>query len=149
MSTYRVKAGSNQTLASLTVLDPQPDPGTAIETTRRSYSANGSTTDQGRYIELPFSALASSGAYQSLLTLFGLSADISTAPVTVYVRDETYAWRRMNGNAIRPIPGKQVNWGDRQSRPLNIVILIRDLETISYQISVSDSISVGESAAVS
>ena len=83
MSTYRVATGHDVVLGSLTVLDPQPDPGTLIQATRRSYAADGTPTDQGRYIELPWSALEDGTAYTDLLTDFGLSASTSSALVTV------------------------------------------------------------------
>ena len=127
MTTYRVKTGSDQALVDLTVLSPQPDPGPLIQTTRRTYAADGSVTDQGRYIELTWSAYDDASDYQTLLGLFGLSASVASAAVTVYVRDEFMAWVRMNGTAIRPEPGKNVRWGDVQSRPLGISILVRDL----------------------
>ena len=146
MSTYRVKTGSSVALASLTVLSPQPDPGTAIQTTRRTYGADGTVTDQGRYIELKWSVYDTAATYQTLLGLFGLSASVAKAAVTVYVRDETYAWVRMNGNAIRPEPGKTVKWGDRQSRPLDISILVRDLEVAAHGVASSDSVTVADSA---
>lgn len=148
MTSYRVKTGSNVALASLTVLSPQPDPGTAIQTTKRSYAADGSVTDQGRYIEFKWSVYDTAATYRTLLGLFGLSASVAMAPVTVYVRDETYAWTKVNGNAIRPEPGKTVKWGDRQSRPLDISILVRDLKNTSASISASDSISVSDSDTV-
>ena len=129
MSTYRVATGHDVILGSLTVFAPQPDPGTAIQTTRRSYGGDGTVFDEGRYIELPWSALVDATAYQALLTLFGLSASVENADVTVYVRDETYAFVRMNGIAVRPQPGKEVVWGDVQSRPLNVNILVKDLAT--------------------
>jgi len=145
MTTYRVKTGSDVPLASLTVLDPQPDPGPIIRTTRRTYGADGTVTDQGRYIEFPWSAYTTAAAYQTLLGQFGLSASVAKAAVTGYVRDEFLAWVRMSGNAIRPEPGRDMRWGDRQSRPLSIVILVRDLETASG-VSVSDAITVTDSA---
>ena len=129
MTSYRVKTGSDVVLGSLTVLDPQPDPGPLIQTTRRTSAADGSVTDQGRYIELPWSLYDTATTYQSLLTLFGLSASVSSAAVTVYVRDEYMAWVRMNGTAIRPEPGRGVRWGDVQSRPAAVKILVRDLAT--------------------
>lgn len=144
MTTYRVKTGSGIALDSLTVLSPQPDPGQGVQTTRRSFGANGTATDQGRYIEFGWSAYTTAAAYQTLLGQFGLDSNTSMAPVTVYVRDETYAWIRMNGNAIRPIPGKQVHWGDRQSRPLDITILVRDLENSPASVSASDSVTIAE-----
>ena len=127
MTTYRVKTGSDVALISLTVLDPQPDPGPLIQTTRRTSAADGSVTDQGRYIELPWTLYDTSTTYQSLLTLFGLSASVSSAAVTVYVRDEYLAWVRMNGTAIRPEPGRSVRWGDVQSRPAAVKILVKNL----------------------
>lgn len=129
MTSYRVKTGSDVALGSLTVLSPQPGPGTAIRTTKRTYAADGSVTDQGRYIEFLWKAYTNAADYLTLLGLFGLSASVSSAAVTVYVRDETYAWVRMNGTAIRPQPGPDVHWGDIQSRPLDIRILVRDLAT--------------------
>lgn len=131
MSTYRVATGHDVVLGSLTVLDPQPDPGNGIQVTRRIYGGDNTVTDQGRYIELEWSAYTDESDYQTLLGLFGLNASTSTAAVTVYVRDETYAFVRMNGYAVRPIPGQTVRWGDVQSRPLDIVILVKDLETAS------------------
>jgi hypothetical protein len=129
MTTYRVKTGSDVALETLTVLDPQPDPGTAIEPARRTYGGDGTVYDEGRHIVLPWSALDDASAYQTILALFGLNASTSSAAVTVYVRDEIYAWVRMNGTAVRPVPGKEVKWGDVQSRPLDIKILVKDLST--------------------
>ncbi len=150
MSTYRVATGFDIGLGSLTVLDPQPGPGTAIQTTRRSYGGDGTVFDEGRYVELPWSALVDAAAYQALLTLFGLSASVENADVTVYVRDETYAFIRMNGIAVRPEPGKEVQWGDVQSRPLNISILVKDLAVSSGTLSVdtSEAVGVAESTSV-
>lgn len=129
MTSYRVKTGSDVVLGSLTVLNPQPDPGPLIRTTKRTYAADGSVTDQGRYVEFTWSAYDDATDYQTLMGLFGLSASVSSAAVTVYVRDEFMAWVRMNGTAIRPEPGPDVRWGDVQSRPLGIRILVKDLST--------------------
>lgn len=149
MSTYRVATGHDVVLGSLTVLDPQPDPGTLIQATRRSYAADGTPTDQGRYIELPWSALEDGTAYTDLLTDFGLSASTSSALVTVYIRDETFSFVRMNGTAIRPEPMREVTTGDRQQRPLDIVLLVRNLATSVPGTSASDSVEVSESVTVS
>jgi hypothetical protein len=131
MTSYRVSAGHDVILGSLTVLDPQPDPGPGIQTTRRTYGGDHTVNDQGRYIELEWSAYTTDVAYRTLIGLFGLNDATSSALVTVYVRDETYNWVRMNGTAIRPIPGQTVKWGDDQPRPLNITILIKNLETVA------------------
>lgn len=128
MSTYRVATNHDVALGSLTELDPQPDPGPGIQTTRRSYAADGTVVDEGKYIELHWGALESQSAYSTLLGVFGLNSSTTTADVTVYVRDETYSFVRMNGKAHRPIPGETVTWGDRQSRPLDVTILVTNLE---------------------
>lgn len=108
MSTYRAKINHDVALVSLTVLDPQPDPGTAIAPTRRTYGGDGSVYDEGNYIELHWSAIDTASAYQTLLGVFGLNASTAYANVTVYVRDVTYAWVRMNGIAVRPIAQSDV-----------------------------------------
>lgn len=150
MSTYRVKAGHDQDLVSLVVLDPQPDPGPIIQITRRTFSADGSVYDEGRFIEIHFSALDDANAYQALMTLFGLNASTAFADVTVYVRDEVFNWVRMNGVAIRPVPGSEMFWGDTQSRPLNVSILVKNLTTASDRdVIISDDVEVSESTTVS
>jgi hypothetical protein len=131
MSTYRVATGHDVVLGSLTVLSPQPSGDAVIQTTRRTFSADGSVADQGRYIELNWSAYTS-------------------ALVTVYVRDEVFTWVRMNGTAIRPEPGRQVRWGEVQSRPLGISILVRDLDAVpSPPVSVQDDATATDSVTVS
>lgn len=154
MSTYRVASGHNIALGSLTVLDPQPDPGPGIQVTRRSFAADGSVNDQGRYIEFTWSAYTNANDYIQLLGLFGLGQNTSSADVTIYVRDEIYDWIRLNGRAIRPIPGFTVKWGDVQSRPLDIVILVKDLATVTGSPdartrSVEDDAGVSDSVTVS
>lgn len=129
MTTYRVKPGTDIVLASLVVLDPQPDPGSGIRVTRRTYGGDNSVVDQGRYFEFHWSVYNNAADYLTLLGLFGLSASVDSAAVTVYIRDETFTWSHVNGTAIRPIPGKTVKWGDKQSRPLDISILVKDLST--------------------
>ena len=149
MSTYRVATGSDVVLGSLTVLSPQPDPGTLIQATKRTYAADGTPTDQGRYVEFRWSALDDVTAYTDILTDFGLNASTISALATVYIRDETFAFIRMNGTAIRPEPPREVTTGDRQQRPLDIVLLVRNLESITPSIAISDSITVSDSATVS
>ena len=129
MTTYRVKTGTDVILGSLTVFDPQPSGEAVIQTTRRTFAADGSVYDEGRYIELEWTAYTNGADYITLLALFGLSASVADAAVTTYVRDETFAWVRMNGTAVRPQPNREVKWGEVQSRPLGIKILIKDLST--------------------
>lgn len=127
MSTYRVADTHDVALDSLTVVDPQPR-STGIQTTRRTFAADGTVQDDGRYVVLEFTALASDTEYQTLLSTFGIQTATSNK-VTVYVRDETFDWARMNGTAIRPEPGQDVKWKDYF--PRDVSILIRDLEAAS------------------
>ena len=127
MSTYKVADGHDVALGSLSDVDPQPR-STGIQATRRTFAADGTIQDDAKYILLEFTALASASEYQSLLSDFGIQTATSN-DVTVYVRDETFAWGRYNGTAIRPSPGTDVKWKDYF--PRDIAILVRDLEASS------------------
>lgn len=121
--TYQVADGHDVALISLNPVIPQPT-SEGIKATRRSYAASGGVYDEGRYVELEFSVLGSETSYQTLLSEFGVNT-VLTNDVTVYVRDEKYTWVRMNGTAVRPEVGQDVQW--RRYFPRNITILIKDL----------------------
>lgn len=125
MSTYKVADGSDVALESLNDLSRQPT-SDGIKSTRRTYSANSSVYDEAKYVELRFSAIDSVTVYQTLLGEFGVQSALTNA-VTVYVRDETFAWVRMNGTAVRPEPGRDVRWDNYF--PRNVTILVKDLVT--------------------
>lgn len=128
MSTYRVSAtGHNIALVSLNVVSPQPH-SEGIKPTRRTYGADGSVYDEGRYIELEFNFSEDPTTYVALLTAFGVNNNL-TCDVTVYVPDERYAWVRMNGTARRPEVGRDVTRQNYFIR--NITLLIVDLEASS------------------
>jgi len=127
MSSYKVADGHDVALESLNDADPQPR-SDGIKATRRTYAADGSVFDEGCYVELEFGMVPSVSDYQTLLTQFGVQSAL-TNEVTVYVRDETFAWVRMNGTAVRPEPGRDVRW--RDYFPRDIVILIKDLAAVS------------------
>lgn len=127
MSTYRVKDGWNEALEDLVVISPQPT-SEGIKPTRRTYAANGAVYDEGLYVELQFNVLNNASAYQSLLNQFGIQSS-TTNEVTVYVRDATFAWVRMNGLAVRPEMGRDVRWN--RFFPRDITILVRDLTAAS------------------
>ncbi len=127
MSTYRVKDGWNEALEDLVVISPQPT-SDGIKPTRRTYAANGAVYDEGLYVELQFNVLNNASAYQSLLNQFGIQSS-TTNEVTVYVRDATFAWVRMNGLAVRPEMGRDVRWN--RFFPRDVTILVRDLTAAS------------------
>lgn len=126
-TTYKVADGHNVALISLNAIAPQPTT-EGIKPTRRTFAADGTVYDEGRYIEFLFSIVGNVTAYQSLLDLFGVKT-ATTNEVTVYIRDEVFSWVRMNGTAIRPEPGKDVQW--RRFFPRNVTILVRDLTAVS------------------
>jgi len=127
MTTYRVGDGFNVALVSLNVLDPQPR-SEGIKPTRRTFGGDGTPYDEGKYVELLYSVVSSVTEYQAILDAFGVKSAGSNE-VTVYVRDETFAWTRKNGLAIRPQPGQDVRWSN--FFPRDVVILIRDLADAS------------------
>ena len=123
MTTYRVADGHDVALGSLNVLSPQPR-SEGIKPTRRTFGGDGTPYDEGKYVELLYSMAATVTEYQAILTAFGIKSAGSNE-VTVYVRDETFAWTRQNGLAIRPEPGADVRWSNYF--PRDVVILVRDL----------------------
>ena len=124
---YKVADGWNVALESLNNISPQPQ-AEGIKATRRTYSANGAVYDEGKYIELQFNVMGTATAYQSLLNQFGVQSAL-TNEVTVYIRDETFAWVRMNGTAVRPEMGREARWS--KFFPRDITILVKDLAASS------------------
>jgi len=127
MTTYRVADTHDVALVDLNVLDPQPR-SEGIKPTRRTFGGDGTPYDEGKYVELLYSVVASVTEYQAILDAFGVKSAGSNE-VTVYVRDATFAWTRQNGLAIRPQPGQDVRWSN--FFPRDVVILVRDLEDAS------------------
>jgi len=124
--TYRVADGHDVALVDLDVLDPQPR-SEGIKPTRRTFGGDGTPYDEGKYVELLYSVVSSVTEYQAILDAFGVKSAGSNE-VTVYIRDETFAWTRKNGLAIRPQPGQDVRWS---FFPRDVVILVRDLADTS------------------
>jgi len=127
MTTYKVKTGTNQALVDLVDVSPQPK-SIGIQQTRRTYGGDGTPRTVGPFVELEFNFLPDVTTYQAVLTQFGINSSL-TANVTVYVRDGTWTWVRMNGKAVQPEPGKDMTWD--QYFPRRITILIKNLETAS------------------
>lgn len=125
--TYKLADGHDIALESLSDLDPQPR-SAGIQATRRTFAADGTVHDDGRYVVLEWTVIENATEYQSLLSTFGIET-VTTNDVTVYVRDEAFAWARMNGTAVRPSPGQDVRW--KEYFPRDVQILIRDLEASS------------------
>lgn len=121
--TYMVADGHDIAEESLEVITPQPR-SEGIKATRRVFLPDGTVRDDGLYVELLWSVMDDATDYQALLDQFGVNTARSNE-VTVMVRDDTFAWVRMNGTAVRPQPGGEVRWSD--FFPRSITILIKDL----------------------
>ena len=119
MSDYRGKTGINQTLVSLTKLAPQPT-SIGVQATRRVSFGDGSVLDQGLYVEWVYNVVEDATQLLAILTPLGLHTAKSAA-VTIYTRDDLYAYQRFNGIAVRPAASWQNYY------PRNVVILIRNL----------------------
>lgn len=123
MTTYKVKTGHDQALVDLADIAPQAR-STGIRYTKRTYSADGAVHTAGPYVELEFDLVGNATQYLALLTQFGLHASLN-ADVTVYVKDDLFAWGRYNGVAVRPETGREVVW--TRFFPRRIVILVKEL----------------------
>lgn len=127
-SLYKVKnTGHNVALGSLVNVVPQCH-STGIESTRRTFAADGSVYDEAPFIELEFDLVQGATMYVALLTLFGVNNNLF-ADVTVLIPDERLTFIRYNGRACRPMPGREM----RQTRffPRDITILVKDLAVSS------------------
>lgn len=123
MSQYKVGLGHDVALDDLELIDPQPRCD-GIQAARRTYAASGTVVEEGFYVELVWDVLEDAGAYQDLLAEFDVWDNL-TAAVTLWVRDESYTYVRVNGTAVRPESGRERQW--RDYFPRAITILVRDI----------------------
>ena len=123
MSDYRAATGSNIVLASLTKIPLQPySPG--VKATRRVPMGDGSILDQGLYVDWIYNVIEDATQLLTVLTPLGLHT-AKFAKVTIYTRDDLYAYHLYNGTARRPI----ASWDNYFAR--EVVIRITNLEFIS------------------
>jgi len=76
------------------------------------------------YLELIWDVLEDATSVTAVLTPFGLH-NATSREVTVYARDDLYAWKRYNGRAVRP----PANWS--QYFPRGVVVLVTNLEELT------------------
>jgi hypothetical protein len=119
---YKVGIGHNVPLDDLVDVKAAS---TGIQAANREYPVNGGVYDDAEYVILNIANLEDAAMYQAELAKFGLD-DAKFANVTVYVRDDQWAWVRKNGIAKRPEQGRDARW--RNLYPGDIAILITDLE---------------------
>lgn len=120
---YLAATGHNVALVSLAVLVPQPQGG-AVMPVQRNQSASGAVHEIGLWVRLKWEYLPDGAAYLALLTQFGLHGAL-TSLVTVYCRNQFYAFARYNATAVRPEIGADVDWNNY--RPRDISILLKNL----------------------
>lgn len=125
MSDYRAKAGHDENLIDLVVLDPQPTT-VGLEYTRVTPAASRAVVREGPFVRFLYSALTESD-FTSVLGQFDLTNN-ETANVTIYAVDELYGPQRYNGLAVRPAIGR--NGARRDYFVRDVEILVRDLAAL-------------------
>jgi len=100
MSEYKVLPGFNGATAALVKVPLQPI-STGGLATRRTLMGDGSILDQGLYVEWTYSVIEDAAQLLTVLTPLGLHTAKSAA-VTIWTRDDLYAYHRYNGVAQRP-----------------------------------------------
>lgn len=121
MSTYRVADGHGVALGSLTVMSPQPQ-GDPVAPVLRSHGVSGVVHNQGKFAVWRYSHLASVAEYLAVLTLIGLH-NADSNDVTIYTRDERFAFTRYNAKAILPQPMVDMRWQEYFPRGIDIYFI--------------------------
>lgn len=125
-SDYRVATGHDVALVSLNVINPQPAGG-GVMVVQRNIGADGTVHEIGKWARLEWNVLDSATEYLAVLTAFGLHNAL-TASVTVYIRNEFFAYARYNATATRPQMQSQVRW--ENFFPRDISIILKELEAL-------------------
>lgn len=123
---YRIAAGHDVALVSLTVLSPQPR-SEGVKVIERTYGLSGSVHEHGLYIELNYDYLATPTDYQVLLALMGVNT-VLYAPVTLYAWRKDYDYQRYNGIAVRPQIGQEAAYSRHRIR--GVTFLIKNLTAL-------------------
>ena len=118
MSTYRVADGHGVALVDLTVIVPQPQ-GDPVAPVRRESGISGVIHNQGKFAIWRYSHLASVAEYVQVLTYLGLQ-NADSNDVTIYTRDERFAFTRYNAKAILPQPMVDMRWQEYFPRGIEI-----------------------------
>ena len=124
MTQYLVGVGTDLVTGSLNVIAPQPR-SKGLEYKRWVEAMDGTRYATGPYIELQWDLLQGATEYLALLTSFGVHVGISSS-VSIYAKNDIYAWQYFNGLAMRPRVGHEVQW--TRYFPRRITILVKALE---------------------
>lgn len=120
---YRIAAGHNVALGSLTVLSPQPK-SEGVKVVERTYGLSGSVFEHGLYIELNYDYIATPTDYQVLLALMGINTALY-ANVTLYAWRKDYDDQRYNGIVVRPQIGQDAAYSRHRIR--GVTFLVKNL----------------------
>jgi hypothetical protein len=126
LDSYLVGDGHNRPLNELTALTPQPS-SAGVRVTRRSHAPEP-LVDEFKYIEFVYSALGSVTEFQAVLNQWGVLSSMQNE-VTFTAKDETLAWTRFNGTAVRPQMGSDVQWS--RYFPRDVVVLVKELTEVA------------------
>jgi hypothetical protein len=120
-SNYRVAVGHGVAFGSLAVITPQPSAG-GVKATQRTYGLDGTVHEfGGQYAILKWSMLETETEYTTILTAFGLSSALYSS-VTVYIRNQFFAYARYNAIAQRPMIGQEGDWSNYFLRDFEITL---------------------------
>ncbi len=122
---YKAGLGLGLSTGMLTTLVPQPR-SVGVQTTRRSYAADGTIFEEGDHVELIFNLLETDASYSTLLGYFGL-VDALVSEVTIRAPSQFFTDTLYQGVAVRPQHGKEAS---RDYFPRNVTILVRNLEQL-------------------
>lgn len=119
MAQYLVAQTHDQPFANLNVITPQPySPG--VQIVQRNLAVSGKAKDVGLWIPLQWDVIDTATVYSTLLGLFGLSASVTEAEVTIWCPDRLFTFNRFNGLAVLPQPGDDVQRANYFIRDLTI-----------------------------
>ena len=123
MSNYKVAEGWNVALGSLITIDPQPY-SEGVKSVQRVYALSGDPIDYGNYITLNWDFLESPTEVADVYEFFGLDT-LTSSPVTIYLPNDIYVYKRYNGLAVRPQP----SWNNYF--PRGVAIVVKNLEILA------------------
>lgn len=122
MSFYSAAPGWDVPSVDLVLLSPQPA-STGVQVARRTYSANRTIYDQGRFTVWRWNMVESDEVLADILDYFDLSITNTTRAVTIRAPEAPgFAYNRFNGIAHAPRLGETVARKEYFIRDLEIYI---------------------------
>lgn len=101
MPQYLMENGHGVALVDLDVIVPQPRSNNGVQAAERDFGVDLTVYEQGLFIILEWSSVASGTALQTLYTQLGIDSALRSS-ITLYAPNFEREWHRYNGYAIRP-----------------------------------------------